>query len=635
MKKKLQNQDLKFSFIEGKFNWKELMKINIKYIERTSDISSLYPYLPNILYNKLNLQNIDLICEEYIIQLVTLLQLTGQYFINIQKKNEEENNELKAIINKLKSDAINKEEYERLIMELQRQNQENQILIKSYQEMINDNNKNISEKNFIHKTYYYCNICLGKKFKTQKYLDEHMKRRHYNKEGFFTYKKIIEEEKDEKDNYRLDFENKLNTLREEFMNLINVKEDNNEYALLNKKLDLLQTQIISNNYNNIINNQNNNTNYFELNKYNKIIENNNKAQIELKIKYDELNKKYQDLLKKFEETKEIKIDFNRQKTHKEEKDKENNKINLNKIIKIDNNKIQIEIKPDKNNKNKIKIENEKNGESNKISGLNVIKNIFNDENLKGKIDIDEKFIINEIANKSLGLNSIKSVVNKDNKKGKLDNDNKINDNNNFNLDINIEDKKVFTNDGNEDNINKPENLFIQKKDENENNNNNINNNRDDKLKNIQLIQPNDDNNKLKIFYNQYKERDENILNEKINDYKKIEIPDKSNIELNEILEGKNYSEEFIKNYKNFEYLDKELKIKELLASYKRLQEGKNPNQNQVIIKKSTFANNNNNALKSSINKIIEEEPNKLKISKTNEAVESSFIKGFDLVKSTK
>ena len=551
MKKKLQNQDLKFSFIEGKFNWKELMKINIKYIERTSDISSLYPYLPNILYNKLNLQNIDLICEEYIIQLVTLLQLTGQYFINIQKKNEEENNELKAIINKLKSDAINKEEYERLIMELQRQNQENQILIKSYQEMINDDNKNISEKNYIQKTYYYCNICLGKKFKTQKYLDEHMKRRHYNKEGFFTYKKIIEEEKDEKDNYRLDFENKLNTLREEFMNLINAKEDNKEYALLNKKLDLLQTQIISNNYNNIINNQNNNTNYFELNKYNKIIENNNKAQIEIKIKYDELNKKYQELLKKFEETKQIKIDFNRQTTHKEEKNKVNNEINLNKIIKIDNNKIQLEIKPDKNNKNKIKSENEKNvknGESNKILGLNEIKNIFNEENLKGKIDIDNEIIENNMEIKKLGLND------EENKKGKLDIDNKINDNNNFNLDINIENKKVFTNDGNENNIIEPENLLNPKKNENENNiniNNNMNNNKDtnflkknnnmnnsidndNKLKNIQLIQPHDDINKLKIFYNQYKERDENILNEKINDYKKIEIPDKSNIELSEI-----------------------------------------------------------------------------------------------------
>ena len=250
MKKKLQNQDLKFSFIEGKFNWKELMKINIKYIERTSDLSSLYPYLPNILYNKLNLQNIDLICEEYIIQLVTLLQLTGQYFINIQKKNEEENNELKAIINKLKSDAINKEEYERLIMELQRQNQENQILIKSYQEMINDDNKNISEKNYIQKTYYYCNICLGKKFKTQKYLDEHMMRRHYNQQNLKNVnKEEIEEKKDEEDNYRLEFEEKLNSMRNEFVNLIKQKEENNEFALLNKKLELLQVQMMSQNYN--------------------------------------------------------------------------------------------------------------------------------------------------------------------------------------------------------------------------------------------------------------------------------------------------------------------------------------------------------------------------------------------------
>ena len=35
------------------------------------------------------------------------------------------------------------------------------------------------------------------------------------------------------------------------------------------------------------------------------------------------------------------------------------------------------------------------------------------------------------------------------------------------------------------------------------------------------------------------------------------------------------------------------------------------------------------------NKIIEENPYKLKTSKINEPIESSFIKGFDLVKSTK
>ena len=267
-KKNLQNQELKFDFLEGRFNWKELMKINTKYIERTSDLSTLYPYLPNILYNKLNLQNIDLLSEEYIIQLVTLLQLTGQHLIYNQKKNEEENNELKEIINKLKSDIIDNEKYQMIIDDLQRQNQENEILIKSYQEMIqnekyrNKNNdeddkniylENVPEKNYIAKTYYYCNICVGKKFKTQKYLDDHMKRRHYNQKGFFSNREIIEEEKIEKDNYRLDFENKLNTMRNEFMDLINLKEENDEYALLNKKLDLLQTQIISHNYSNIIN----------------------------------------------------------------------------------------------------------------------------------------------------------------------------------------------------------------------------------------------------------------------------------------------------------------------------------------------------------------------------------------------
>ena len=429
-KKNLQNQEFKFDFLEGRFNWKELMKINTNYIERTSDMSTLYPYLPNILYTKLNLQNIDLLSEEYIIQLVTLLQLTGQHLIYNQKKKEDENNELKANINKLKSDIIDNEKFQMIIDDLQRQNQENEMLIKSYQEMIqnekyrNKNNdeddkniylENVPEKNYIAKTYYYCNICVGKKFKTQKYLDDHMKRRHYNQKGFFSNREIIEEEKIEKDNYHLDFENKLNTMRNEFMDLINLKEENDEYALLNKKLDLLQTQIISHNYSNIINyksNTTNTTNYFELNKFNKNIENKNKTEIELKIKFDELNKKYKDLLQKFEETKKINIEFNRQPTHIEEKNQklkeENKENNLNKILKIDFNKIIIEIKPDKNkiNNEKANINKEKqiiidknkeNKEKLEINRINVVdeekkekkkKNILEEKNEKDKIILD-------------------------------------------------------------------------------------------------------------------------------------------------------------------------------------------------------------------------------------------------------
>ena len=45
---------------------------------------------------------------------------------------------------------------------------------------MNNNLQSDPEIHNIKKTYYYCSICTGKKFKTQKYLDEHMERRHYN-----------------------------------------------------------------------------------------------------------------------------------------------------------------------------------------------------------------------------------------------------------------------------------------------------------------------------------------------------------------------------------------------------------------------------------------------------------------------
>ena len=84
------------------------------------------------------------------------------------------------------------EKYMRTIDELNRQNQEKDFLIKTYQDMIQTRNGlgDISEDNNnirsnpelfdTKKTFYYCSICSGKKFKSQKYLDEHMERRHFN-----------------------------------------------------------------------------------------------------------------------------------------------------------------------------------------------------------------------------------------------------------------------------------------------------------------------------------------------------------------------------------------------------------------------------------------------------------------------
>ena len=59
-----------FTFINRKFYWKELMKIKTKSIEDTGDISLLSPYVENIIYTRLDLENLDLLSDEYIIQLI-------------------------------------------------------------------------------------------------------------------------------------------------------------------------------------------------------------------------------------------------------------------------------------------------------------------------------------------------------------------------------------------------------------------------------------------------------------------------------------------------------------------------------------------------------------------------------------
>ena len=87
----LASNEFMFNFNKGKFLWKELMKINTKYIERSGEISLITPYVQNILYSRLTLDNIDMLSEEYIVQLVTLLQLTGQYLVYTQRMLEEEN----------------------------------------------------------------------------------------------------------------------------------------------------------------------------------------------------------------------------------------------------------------------------------------------------------------------------------------------------------------------------------------------------------------------------------------------------------------------------------------------------------------------------------------------------------------
>ena len=145
--------------------------------------------------------------------------------------------------------------------------------------------------------------------------------------------------------------------------------------------------------------------------------------------------------------------------------------------------------------------------------------------------------------------------------------------------------------------------------------------------------------KLKLFYKQFEQRDKACLNKEINNYKKTENANESNMDINEILKDKIISEEYIKKYRYYDYLNRELDIDELFNSLKKYQNDELPNK--IIIENSSQKANNNiksksNSLKSSKNNdIIIENIDEPIIEKKIEVVESSIIKGFDLIKSTK
>ena len=269
------SQDIIFFYENTKFLWKELMKINSTYIMKSKDISLLEPYVENILYSRLIPDDIDLLSNEYIVQLVTLLQLTGQYLAYTQKKLEFENQELRDNINELEINLKDNEKCQNLIDNLNRQNQEKDFLIKTYQNMIkngyginngiesndNDNINLRSKKDKLIETernYYFCKFCAGKKFKSKKYLDEHLQRRHYNDlDSEREYQETKETYNREK-NYKEIFDKKLNSLKDYFEQLIKQNQENNELYLINKKIDNVENQIISQNNARMYNHNNQN-----------------------------------------------------------------------------------------------------------------------------------------------------------------------------------------------------------------------------------------------------------------------------------------------------------------------------------------------------------------------------------------
>ena len=635
----LASNEFMFNFNKGKFLWKELMKINTKYIERSGESSLITPYVQNILYSRLTLDNIDMLSEEYIVQLVTLLQLTGQYLVYTQRMLEEENEQLKEQINYLKMNITDNDKYQRIIEDLNRQNQEKDFLIKTYQDMIQTRNgiNEIDIKNLksnkddynSNKNYYYCSICSGKKFKSKKYLDEHMERRHYNQNNMLRDSGDREERKVQEKDYKKDFEDKLNMMKNEIEAMIKQKEENNEFALLNKRLALLQNQILEQNYNNMINFKNN-INYqrypnYPPNSVKKEVKETSSTNTDYKKKYEELYKNYKDFAKRDEEKQKMLVDL-QNLVKKLENDKNNNKLNTN--IEDINKKTNIEIERTRiksNTNDRINI----NINSNKYIDKDL--NINNQMNKKAK-DIDHKQNNNinkeedkksgnvnkgEEENKNLNKNDKKIFVNNENitptgldtlKGNEINNNNPIN-----NLEVNNTLLNTKTN--NNINFNKildsniidSNNPFISQ--------NNIEDN-EDKLKtdkkifnqppvnDISEINNNDKKDEAYVltvskFCKEFEKRNENYQGEE--DYNKIKIPSKYNIDVEKKIDNRkeeikeklnnnsissNNVKKLLKDNENrdsiykkyYNKLNEVLHFKEILDSYNKYQQEKNKNQ---------------------------------------------------------
>ena len=654
----ISSQEFMFNFLNTKFLWKELMKINTKYIERSSDISLITPYVQNILCSRLTTDILDMLSEDYIIQLVTLLQLTGQYLVYTQKMLEAENDQLKENISYLKNNLTDNDKYQRIIEDLNRQNQEKDFLIQNYQDMIqtgngiNDIDKDINSKsnkdfNSTKKTYYYCSICSGKKFKSKEYLDEHMERRHYNQKEFFKQSGGREEKKEQDINYRQLFESKLNKMKNELESMIKQKEENNEFALLNKRLELLQNQILQQNYINTGFNYKNNINY----QTNTNVKQNyakKESNIDYKKKYEELKRECKDLSKKNEEKEQMLMELQKNMANIETNKTNNKKANTNLDFFTNNynkpgtteNETKIERNVNKYNTNEIiNINMKEEYESNNISnGMNknkekehIEKNIDNqhfnkndNKKMKGikngeitynnsdRIEKEDKRIFNNegrITPKDED-SFAKDDIKKENENEQFNNNKKIN---------NLNNKKILP----ESNQFESKNILISQNIQDEDDEKlktkfqkDINDDRDDKIIRPKINKINLTSLTLSKFYREFEERNENYKGE--NDYNVIKVPEKYNKNIeNEInnrkeeIKGKLNNSKYSDNVKTllkdtenrnqiykqyYERLNEALNFKEVLNSYNKYKNEKYPNQmlaRNSSSKEMVNPNNNN------------------------------------------
>ena len=257
----LNNKEINAMNEKKRFLWKEINTLNYNEINTDEKILE-NPVIKNILNSNINENEIQNMPENYLVNLIHTLQNLAN---NAIKNNNFLENENKQLYHDLEMMKTNNEYLSQKNIKInqklntlnKQRNEEKKTMHDLFEE--NSNNYNF----FRTKKYYYCEICTNKKFKSQKYLDEHIARRHPD----YINKRLKQKNKKEnKLNIEL-YQKKLNDMKNYFDNLIYKSIKKIQYIKINEKLNSLQNLYEMGKYFNNINNNNitniNNSSYQE------------------------------------------------------------------------------------------------------------------------------------------------------------------------------------------------------------------------------------------------------------------------------------------------------------------------------------------------------------------------------------
>ena len=120
--------------------WRDIMKIDLKFIQRTNDLSTLETYLENLIYSNVTEDEISSVPEGNIAKLIRIYQFIIEYLLNSQqnlenniKTLEEQNTSLS---NEISMKDITLEENKKLIRTMKKEKKRDEMVLLTYKNVI-------------------------------------------------------------------------------------------------------------------------------------------------------------------------------------------------------------------------------------------------------------------------------------------------------------------------------------------------------------------------------------------------------------------------------------------------------------------------------------------------------------------